>query len=101
MREWEEYRWRLNEMFFGEGSVFNVALEASNTVALNGLVAAGLGVTIYPEILIAFLGRNFEVRQIMARSFRSRTVLFWKRSNKSPQVPAFVQVAKQVGIMAG
>ncbi|MBU9698667.1 LysR family transcriptional regulator [Rhodobacteraceae bacterium HSP-20] len=100
MREWEEYRWRLNDMFSSEGIALNVALEASNTLALNGLVAAGLGVTIYPESLIGFLGRNVEVRQIMSPSFRSRTVLVWKRSNKSPQVQAFVQVAKQIGIGA-
>lgn len=100
MREWEEYRWRLNDMFSGEGIALNVTLEASNTLALNGLVAAGLGVTIYPESLIGFLGRNVEVRQIMAPSFRSRTVLVWKRSNKSPQVQAFVQVAKQIGMPA-
>lgn len=100
MREWEEYRWRLNDMFSSEGIALNVALEASNTLALNGLVAAGLGVTIYPESLIGFLGRNVEVRQIMNPSFRSRTVLAWKRANKSPQVLAFVQVAKQLGTPA-
>lgn len=100
LREWEEYRWRLNDMFSSEGIALNVALEASNTLALNGLVAAGLGVTIYPESLIGFLGRNVEVRQIMSPSFRSRTVLVWKRSNKSPQVQAFVQIAKRVGIGA-
>lgn len=97
MQEWEEYRWRLNDMFSSEGIALNVALEASNTLALNGLVAAGLGVTIYPESLIGFLGRNVEVRQIMHPEFRSRTVLVWKRSNRTPQVKAFVEVAKQVG----
>ena len=97
MREWEEYRWRLNDMFSTEGIALNVTLEASNTLALNGLVAAGLGVTIYPESLIGFLGRNIEVRQIMHPSFRSKTALVWKRSNRSPQVQAFVQLAKQLG----
>lgn len=97
MREWEEYRWRLNDMFSGEGIALRVALEASNTLALLGLVAAGLGVTIYPESLIGFLGRNVEVRQIMHPGFRSKTILAWKRSNRSPQVKAFVEVAKQVG----
>lgn len=100
MREWEEYRWRLNDLFSAEGIALNVALEASNTLALNGLVAAGLGITIYPESLIGFLGRAVEVRQIMHPSFRSRTVLVWKRANKSPQVQAFVQVARQIGIQS-
>lgn len=98
MREWEEYRWRLNDLFSVEGIALDVALEASNTLALNGLVAAGLGITIYPESLIGFLGRNVEVRQLMHPAFRSRTVLVWKRANRSPQVQAFVQVAKQVGL---
>lgn len=100
MREWEEYRWRLNDLFSAEGIALDVALEASNTLALNGLVAAGLGITIYPESLIGFLGRNVEVRQVMHPSFRSRTVLVWKRSNRSPQIQAFVQVAKQIGLQA-
>lgn len=97
MREWEEYRWRLNDMFSGEGIALRVALEASNTLALLGLVAAGLGVTIFPESLIGFLGRNVEMRQIMHPGFRSRTILAWKRSNRSPQVQAFVEVARHLG----
>ena len=91
MREWEEYRWRLNDMFSAEGIALRVTMEASNTLAQLGLVAAGLGVTIYPESLIGFLGRNVEVRQIMDVRFRHRTILVWKRANRSPQVQAFVQ----------
>lgn len=101
MREWEEYRWRLSDMFSSEGIELNVTLEASNTLALNGLVASGLGITIYPESLIGFLGRSIEVRQIMHPAFRSKTVLVWKRSNRTPQVEAFVQVAKQIGLHGG
>jgi DNA-binding transcriptional LysR family regulator len=97
MSEWEEYRWRLNDLFSTEGIALNVVLEASNTLALNGLVAAGLGITIYPESLIGALGRNLEVRQIMHPAFRSRTVLAWKRSNRAPQVRAFVDLARQIG----
>lgn len=95
MREWEEYRWRLNDMFSGEGIALRVALEASNTLALLGLVAAGLGVTIYPESLIGFLGRNVEVRPIMHPAFRSSTILVWRRANRAPQLQGFVQIARQ------
>ncbi len=97
MREWDEYRWRLNDLFSAEGVSLNVTLEASNTLGLIGLVAAGLGVTIYPESLIGFLGRNVEVRQIMHPAFRSRTILVWKRSNRSSQVRSFVEIAKHIG----
>lgn len=96
MREWGEYRWRLNDMFATEGIALDVKLEASNTLALIGLVAAGLGITIYPESLIGFLGRNVEVRPIIHPNFRSRTALVWKRSNRSEQIRAFVAVAKNL-----
>lgn len=96
VREWGEFRWRLNDLFSTEGIALNVTLQASNTLALIGLVAAGLGVTIYPESLVGFLGRNVEVRPIQHREFRSRTVLVWKRSNRSQQVRDFVDVAKNL-----
>lgn len=95
--EWDEYRWRLNSLFSAEGISLNVTLEASNTLALIGLVAAGLGVTIYPESLLGFLGRNVETRQIMHPQFRSRTMLVWKRSNRARQVLDFVAVARLAG----
>jgi len=93
MREWDEYRWRLNDLFSAEGVTLKVTLEASSTLALLGLVAAGLGVTVYPESLIGFLGHNVELRPIMHPQFRNRTVLAWKRANRSRQVRDFVEIA--------
>lgn len=96
MREWGEYRRRLSDLFSAEGVALNVKVEASNTLALLGLVAAGLGITVYPESLIGFLGRSVEARPIMDSHFRSRTVLTWRKSNHSEQVRAFVDVAKNL-----
>jgi DNA-binding transcriptional LysR family regulator len=96
--EWEEYRWRLANLFSAEGISLNITIEASNTLALLGLVAAGLGVTVYPESLIGFLGRSVEVRPIIHPQFRISTVLTWKRSNRSRQVREFVEVAKLAGM---
>ena len=96
MVEWEAYRWRLNEMFSGEGVELRASLEASNTLALIGLVAAGLGVTVYPESLIGFLGRNVEVRPIMQPKFRIQTILVWKRNNRAKAIRQFVEVAKNL-----
>lgn len=96
MREWGEFRWRLEEMFNAEGIALRVGLEASNTLALLGLVAAGLGVTLYPESLIGFLGRNVEVRPIHDDAFRIHTVLAWKRVNRGAQLRAFVDVARRL-----
>jgi len=98
MIEWEAYRWRLNEMFSSEGVPLNTGLVASNTLALIGLVAAGLGVTIYPESLIGFLGRNVEVRPIINPNFRIQTILVWKRTNRAKSVRHFVEVAKNLPV---
>jgi DNA-binding transcriptional LysR family regulator len=98
MIEWEAYRWRLNDMFSGEGVPLNVKLEASNTLALLGLVAAGLGVTVYPESLLGFLGRNVEVRPIMHPGFRIQTILVWKGTNRSKSVRHFVEIAKNLPV---
>ncbi len=96
MTEWGEFRWRLADLFHSNGMELRVRLEASNTLALIGLVAAGLGVTIYPESLISFLGRNVEVRPIQHPDFHSETVLVWKRTNRSGPIRRFVEVATRL-----
>jgi LysR family transcriptional regulator, benzoate and cis,cis-muconate-responsive activator of ben and cat genes len=95
MIEWEAYRWRLDNMFSAQGVAMKVRLEASNTLALLGLVAAGLGVTIYPKSLIGFLGQNVEARPIRHPDFRIETVLVWKRANRAKMVRSFVELAKK------
>jgi len=94
MSEWGEFRWRLGDLFHSEGVALRVRLEASNTLALIGLVAAGLGVTIYPECLIGFLGQTVDVRPIVHPDFRVQTVLVWKRTNRSGPIRHFIDVAK-------
>jgi DNA-binding transcriptional LysR family regulator len=93
--EWEAYRWRLNDMFSAEGITMNIRLEASNTLALLGLVAAGLGVTVYPKSLTGFIGQNVAARPIVHPAFRIQTVLVWKRTNRTKAVRSFVEVAKR------
>lgn len=98
MAEWGEYRWRLADLFHGVGVPLRLRLEASNTLALIGLVAAGLGVTIYPESLVGFLGRNVEARPIQHQDFRSETILVWKRTNRSGPIRQFIEVATNLPI---
>lgn len=95
--EWAEFRWRLNDLFNAEGVALTPTLEATNTLALIGLVAAGLGVTIYPESLIGYLGRNVAVRPIGHPAFRSRTILTARRGNRSALVKSFIRAAEDHG----
>lgn len=94
LREWAEFRWQLTDMFNAEGVALTPTLEASNTLALIGLVAAGLGITIYPESLIGYLGQNVAVRPIVHPAFRSQTILTASRRNRSKVVASFVRAAK-------
>jgi LysR family transcriptional regulator, benzoate and cis,cis-muconate-responsive activator of ben and cat genes len=101
MNEWDAYRWRLADIFSSEGLVMKVALEASNPMALLGLVAAGLGITIYPESLVGFVGENVSLRPIDDPRFRLETALVWKRANVSKAVRAFVATAASGGAANG
>jgi len=94
MAEWEAYRWRLDEMFAAAGVKPAVALEASSTMALIGLVKAGLGVTIYPGRLSHILAPAFAVRPLSGKRFRIATILCWKRTNRSESLRSFVAIAR-------
>ena len=95
-REWAEFRWRLSDLFNAEGVALRPALEASNTLALVGLVAAGLGLTIFPESLLGFLGRHVDARPIDHPSFRSQTILGWRRRHQPPLVRRFIAAAQAI-----
>jgi DNA-binding transcriptional LysR family regulator len=100
MAEWEAYRWRLDEMFASAGVKPPPPLEASNTLALVGLVRAGLGATIYPERLQALLGAGVVMRPIADARFRIETILVWKRTNRTAGVRSFVEIATKLAAAA-
>ncbi|MFT4116831.1 LysR family transcriptional regulator [Bradyrhizobium sp.] len=95
MTEWQAYRWRLTDLFSSEGLTMKVALEASNPMALLGLVAAGLGVTIYPESLAGFVGERLAFTPIDDPRFRLETILAWKRGTPSEAARTFVELVRK------
>ena len=96
MSEWEVFRWRLDDIFRALGARPVAALEAPDTLALLGLVRAGLGVAIYPIRLSAFLGADFSVRPIADKRFRMETILVWKRTNRAASVLRYVDIARGI-----
>lgn len=94
--EWGEYRDRLVDLFGARGLTLLPTLEASNTLGLIGLVAAGMGVTIYPKSLVRWLGGGIEARPIANLGWRVRTVLTWLRTNHSRAVSNFANIALKV-----
>lgn len=98
MEEWGEYRWKLEDIFSQHGMRLSPALEATNPLALIGLVASGLGITIYPESLLDYLGNRVEARPIVHPDFKSKTVLVWKRANRSRAVLNFVETSRHLQV---
>lgn len=96
MVEWEAYRWRLDEMFASAQVKPTVALEASETLALVGLVRAGLGVAIYPARLERLLGDDLAVRPIDDPRFCMETILVWKRTNRTASTLRYVEIARRI-----
>lgn len=98
LNEWEAYRWQVDRLLAGEGVNLRIGLEASNTLALAGLVGAGLGITICPQSLVGYLGPNVSVLPIDNAEFRIETILVWKRTNRTKAVGHFVEIAKRSGL---
>lgn len=95
MREWDEYRWQLEGLFGAEGLDLTARFEADHTLAITGLVATGLGITIFPESLISLLDDKVTARPIDNPAFRTRTALVWRRQQNSPELEAFVRLVKE------
>lgn len=95
LSEWGEYRHRLEDIFGQTGIALRASLEASNTLGLLGLVASGMGVTIYPESLLGLIGSEIRARPIDHPGFTIATVLAWKRINRSLSVRNFADIARQ------
>lgn len=51
LEQWDLYRWMLDDMFLRKGIVPRVTLEASSITGILGLVAAGLGVSLFPACI--------------------------------------------------
>lgn len=90
--EWEFYRWRLDDLFGQKGIVLDVQFQASTSIAILGLVRAGLGVTILPECLVPALHSDLEAREIEREGFSIETCLAWRRDSKLKTVRDFVDI---------
>lgn len=92
----EFYRGRLDDLFSKEGVSLQVRQEASTSLAVLGLVAAGLGITIFPKSLASFVSPKVELRQIVHPDFVNQTLLVWRNSNRTNTLRNFVEVAKSI-----
>lgn len=93
---WEAYRRLLDDAFARRGVRLDVALEAPNTLALLGHVAAGIGVTVYPQSITRLLGPGFGARPIEGDDFTVETVLARRNTNRTRPILHFIETARDV-----
>lgn len=96
LQEWEFYRSVVDELFSTRGLIVPPALEASSTLGILGLVAAGLGVSIYPECLRRFRPNHIAMRNIDDRDQRIETILTWRGERAGPPVAAFAECCRRL-----
>lgn len=93
LEKWRDYRIRLAELYEAADMTMQVSIEATNTLAMIGLVCAGIGITIYPESLTHFLSHeNIAAKEIDMPNFVSETTLVWPKSTSNPYVKKFIEI---------
>lgn len=93
LHEWEAYRWHVSRLLNSSGIGLHIGTEASNVLAMVGLVKSGLGITICPASLVGYFGPETVALPIQADGFEIETALVWKRANRARAVANFVEIA--------
>ena len=90
--EWNIFRWRLEDMFEKHGVNLDVSLEATSTLAILGLVSAGLGLTIYPESIMNFIkNEDLIARPLHGDNFSIMTSVICQKNYKTSEVKSFIE----------
>lgn len=90
---WDMFRRIVDDVFITAGHKLRITYEPSNTLGILGLVANGLGVTVFAESLRRFQPLGVMFKPIADCDTRICTVLCWNRANQSPALRNFVKVA--------
>ncbi len=96
MAEWDFFRLFVNDMFSRNGHSITVRHEASNALGILGLVASGLGISIYSQGIARFQPRNIMTKPISDCDATISTLLAWNRAYKTPALTNFVAVAEEL-----
>ena len=95
MEQWDNYRNLVDRIFGSRALRPRIAYEASNTMAIMGLVAAGLGVTLYPEGLRRFKPDHVIMREIEDCDVQIETLVAWERNAPPRRVLHFIETCRR------
>jgi DNA-binding transcriptional LysR family regulator len=91
---WGPFRATVNNICLEAGFAPNVVQEAHNRDGIFGLVAAGMGITIYVECATRSYHQGLVIRPLTGVASRMETVAAWHKGNPSPIVPNFLSVVR-------
>jgi DNA-binding transcriptional LysR family regulator len=91
----------LAELFSAQGLAFKPALEVSSTLGILGLVAAGLGVSLYPAGLARFEPARVVLRPVADCDRRIETILAWRKARTDAALARFVECCRRGFPLAG
>lgn len=94
MQEWDFYRWRLNDIFAALGLAIGPAFEASNALGILGLVAAGLGVSVFPEGVARLRDGGIVAKPIADCDDTIDTMLVWSRAHMPAHLANFIATCR-------
>ena len=92
MAQWDYYRGLLQDLFDARRLNLEVAFEASSTMGILGLVAAGLGATIYPAGIRRLQPEGITIIDIEDCDMLVQTVVAWRRGDVSAATRNFLGV---------
>lgn len=91
-RGWQLYRERLSRLYVRAPAFPDIVAEGPDTSVILGLVASGVGVTVYPACIENTLRRGLAVRPIAGTDAALETAMVWSPDG-SPAALRFVEAA--------
>jgi DNA-binding transcriptional LysR family regulator len=96
LAEWDFYRQMLDALFDARGLSMRVAFEASSSMGMLGLVAGGLGATIFPGCIRRLRPEGVAILEIVDCETPMPTVLAWRRTGLSVTARNFLRVCGEL-----
>ena len=99
--QWDFFRLLIADQFSAAGLTMRVAHEPSNALGILGLVAGGLGVSLYADSIRRFRAEGVAFKPVKDCTIRLETILCWNRANQSPALRNFISLARAERKRAG
>jgi DNA-binding transcriptional LysR family regulator len=99
--QWDFFRLLVADQFSAAGLAMRVAYEPSNALGILGLVAGGLGVSLYADSIRRFHPEGVVFKAVKDCAIRLEIILCWNRANQSPALRNFTALARAARKRAG